>query len=292
MTKSSVFYCVLHGHKRDALFISDRDKQDFVTLLADSRAEFGFKLYAFALLESQVHLVIRQGEGTLDKLLGSLLRAYACSYNKRNSKTGYVFEDRYESRACYEDQRLVVPVRYVHYLPVVFGHSHHPNLARWTSHLAYLGDPRYSYVDSVEVLAQLSPDRTQAQRLYQSLSASAVTEAELFAALQLKELVREQADYEARTPEHLTLQDLATFVWRETGVSLSVMRSKGRSEAVVDARRKFIAAAVMVCSHPVSDVAKFLCVHHSYVSRLTYAKSPAAEELSNTAKELAAALSK
>lgn len=286
--KSKVFYCVLHGDKRETVFISDRDKQEFITLLADGKEEFGFNLYAFALLESQVHLVLRPDEGGLDELLSSLLGAYACSYSKRNCKNGYVFEERYESKVCHEDQRLVLPVRYVHYLPVVFGHSHHPNLARWTSHLAYLGDPRYSFIDSAEVLAKLSPDRLQAQRLYQSLSAAGISEAELFTSFEPEHSGDKPSG--VRIPENLTLADIAAFVSRETGVSLSSMRGKGRGDAVVEARRMFIAAAVMVCSFPVSEVAKFLGVHHSYVSRLTYPKSPAAESMAGTAKKLAAAL--
>lgn len=278
---SQVFYCTLYGSARDSVFTSDRDKQEFVHLLGSFKSSYGFKLYAFALLESQIHLLLCPVSRSIEDILSNIIATYARQFNKRNARTGYVFDDKYDIKKCNSDNRLLPLIRYIHHLPVQFGHCHHPNLARWTSHLAYLGDPRYEIVESTEMLSLLNQDKAQALKQYQALMAQSA--ADIYGAFVYD-------DETTANPQSITLELLADFVTATTGVSLNTMRSKGRAENVVAARRMLIAAAVMVCSFPVSDVAKFLNVHHSYVSRLTYPRSSASTEMQQTAKEMAASL--
>jgi len=219
----------------------------------------------------------------IEDILENIIATYARQFNKRNGHTGYVFDEKYDLRKCYTDSRVLPLLRFIHYLPVQFGHCHHPNLARWTSHLAYLGDPRYASVDAEEVLALLAPDKALAVRQYQGLMAQSGVEIEI--AFVFEEEIKTDS-------KPITLELIAQFVTATTGISLDVLRGKGRAESVVAARRMLIAAAVMVCSFPVSDVAKFLNVHHSYVSRLTFPRSEASKAMAETAKEMAAGLQK
>lgn len=267
MESQGVFYCVLRGKPRENVFFSDQDKQDFIQAVADSKRRHAGKIHAFAVLESQVHLVISSREGDPHNFIQTVRETYAASYRRRNSKDGCVFEDCYTHRPCHDTTHLLPLIRHVHYLPVTFGHTHHPNLSRFTSHAAYLGDTRYGFVDSDEVLAQLSPDRTEARRRYQALSATAVSAVELAQVFMVKE--PEKAPAQA---EPLTLSDIASVVSQVTGVSLRVMQGKGRSTQAVAARRMLIATAVTEHHYPVTTVAEFLCVHHSYVSRLTFGR--------------------
>lgn len=283
MHERQVFYCVLHGNARESVFTSDRDKQDFVNLLSGFKTAFGFRLYSFALLESQIHLLFSPLSRSAEEIVSGMISAYARQINRAAGRSGYVLDKTFDLKQCHNDGRLLPLIRYIHYLPVQFGHCHHPNLARWTSHLAYLGDPRYSYVEAADMLEILSKDRSQALRQYQTLMSQSA------AGIEQAFVVEEDL---ANKPQPITLERIAHFVTTTTGVSLDTMRGKGRSEQVVEARRMFIAAAVMVCSLPVSEVAKYLHVHHSYVSRLTFPRSEASKSLQETAKELAVGLQK
>lgn len=293
--EQAIYYCVLYGSLSESVFISDRDKQDFLGSLHELKSTHGFKLYAFALLESQVHLVLHPSAGDVSPIMSTIIANYARHFNRRNNRTGYVFDHAFNCKQCHADRRVLPLVRFIHYLPVQMGHCHHPNLARWTSHLAYLGDTRYPFVDSTDILGFLANDRNHALRLYQGLMAQSNSTVEIDGAFVQKEaqpIVGPQAKEEQRLPQYLTLEAIAEFVTKTTGVSIEVMRGKGRAEHVVEARRMFIAASVMVYSFPVSDVAKFLHVHHSYVSRLTFARSDASKAIAETAKQLAVALHK
>ena len=261
-----VYYCVLQGRPRVSAFLSDQDKHDFIKSIADIKRRYELSVYAFALLEAQVHLVVAVVPRGLKPALGALREAYAARFNQSNGRDGDVFLDSYAERLCYADQRLLQVIRYVHHLPVTFGQTHHPNLARFTSHTAYLGDTRYSFVGSDDILALISDDRTDARRRYQTLSGTAVSTSELAQAFVT--VVPEMPS--AVAPPTPTLEEIAAAVSQRTGVSLCVMRSKGRSAQAVAARRMLIATAVTAHHYPVTVVAEMLCVHHSYVSRLTY----------------------
>jgi len=261
-----VYYCVLQGRPRVSAFLSDQDKHDFIKAVADTKRRSELCVYAFALLESQVHLVVSVPQRGLQQALGDLREAYAARFAKSNGRDGNVFLESYAERLCYRDQRLLQVIRYVHHLPVTFGQTHHPNLARFTSHATYLGDTRYSFVDSDEVLALISDDRTEARRRYQALSGTSVSGGELAQAFVA--VVPKMPS--AVAPPTPTLEEIAATVSQTTGVSLRVMQNKGRSTAAVAARRLLIATAVTTHHYPVTVVAELLCVHHSYVSRLTY----------------------
>ena len=263
-----VYYCVLQGRPRVTVFLSDHDKQDFLKALAETKRRLPMKVYAFALLESQAHLVVSAPFRGLKHQLQVLRETYAAHYSKRNGRDGNVLLDCYAERLCYADRRLLQVIRHVHYLPVTFGHTHHPNLARFTSHTAYLGDTRHSFVDSDEILALVANDRAEARRQYQVLSSTAVSAIEL--AQGFVAVIPEKPMTTAPPP---TLDEIASAVTQTTGVSLRVMQGKGRSTKAVAARRMLIATAVTEHHYPVTTVAEFLCVHHSYVSRLTYGRA-------------------
>ncbi|MBS3873316.1 MAG: hypothetical protein KGZ92_06890 [Firmicutes bacterium] len=257
MQEQSVYYCVVHGDRRDMAFSSDRAKQEMVNALAECKAFSSIHVYAFAFLESQVHLAL---QGTSKGCVEVVSRL--CP-----TRAGEGLGARFERHVCHPDRRLLTLAAYLHQLPVRYGHCQHPNLARYTSHSAYLGGEKYPFVDSAAMLALLSPDRKEAIRLYLGLLKREVSPAELEQVFCREENSRSHSGVR-HVPD--VLEAIATHIEEVTGVALSIMRGKGRSPRVVEARRRLIASAVLEHSVPVSEVAKYLHVHHSYVSRLTF----------------------
>lgn len=284
-----VYYVVLQGSLSESVFIGERDKQEFVSLLAELKQSLGFSLHAFALLESQVHLIVRPSLQGINHMVSTLVAVHARQCDRR-MHTGYIFADEYEAKRCYDDERIWPLIKHVHHLPVLFGHCHHPNLARWTSHMAYLGDPRYRFVDAGEMLDLFTRDRSQALKQYQSLTAQAWSALDIHGCFPEPAVATDKHGDEQTVHRPVTLDLIADFVCQSTGVGLAIMRGKGRGELVVEARRRFIAAAVIVFSFPVSEVAKYLQVHHSYVSRLTFPGSEASKVMAETAREMAISL--
>jgi REP element-mobilizing transposase RayT len=290
MQVPGIFHCVVRGDHREPIFVTERDKHDFLRMLMDNRQAMQFQILAFALLDNQTHMLLKLGQNPLAELMAAQLSTYARTFNRHHNRSGHVFQERYQARRCYEDERLLLVVRHMHQLPVLYGHSQHVNLARWTSHLAYLGDERLGLVDREIVLGIIGKSHPGPIRAYQSLMSQPVPDSELGRAYMPEEQVAEERAVIFPAATMPGLDDVAKFVESETGVRLEVMRSKSRNERVVKARRMFIAATVLLLSLPVSEVARFLNVHHSYVSRLTFPGNEATPELELAAKEMSAAL--
>ena len=73
---------------------------------------------AWALMSNHYHLLLRVSDQPLSKLMSRLLSGYATQYNIRKRRSGYVFQNRYKSILCNEDEYLLELVRYIHLNPL------------------------------------------------------------------------------------------------------------------------------------------------------------------------------
>ena len=68
-----------------------------------------------------VHLLIRTSNRPLGDLMRKVLTGYAISFNRRHGRHGYLYQNRYKSILCQEDEYLLELVRYIHLNPVRTG---------------------------------------------------------------------------------------------------------------------------------------------------------------------------
>lgn len=78
-----------------------QDKEDFtfyLSLLEKARSEFPTHIYNYALLDSQIHLLLEPlDEGNLSKFMEMVSKSYARYFNKKYNRTGHVFAGRFKS---------------------------------------------------------------------------------------------------------------------------------------------------------------------------------------------------
>ena len=60
-------------------------------------------IYAWALMTNHVHLLFKSGKKGISTVMRKLLTWYAIYYNRRHKRTGHLFENRYKSILCDED---------------------------------------------------------------------------------------------------------------------------------------------------------------------------------------------
>lgn len=109
---------MVRGLDRQAIFRGDPDRVDFVARLAVLAEERGFTVYAWALLPNHAHLLVRTGVRPLARAMRSLLTGYAGGFNRRNRRTGHLFQNRYKSIVVEEEAYLLELVRYLHLNPL------------------------------------------------------------------------------------------------------------------------------------------------------------------------------
>jgi hypothetical protein len=167
-------HVVVRGLEQCAIFPSDGDRQDFVGRLTRLLPETETTCLAWSLVPNQVHLALRSGPRGLAHLMRRLLTGYAASFNRRHSRAGHVFQNRYHSTLREERTQLSALVRSVHRYPLQTGAvSSLAALAEypWCGHGAVLGRVRHPWQATQDVLARFSPSTEHARRAYEAFVA-------------------------------------------------------------------------------------------------------------------------
>ena len=117
----SLFHIMAHSIDTKILFSDDEDRNEFLSRFAKGLTNTGFQCYAWALMDNHYHLLIRSSELPLSKLMRSLNGGYAKYYNKKHKRHGYLFQDRFKSVLCQEQDYAKELIRYIHLNPLRAG---------------------------------------------------------------------------------------------------------------------------------------------------------------------------
>lgn len=162
-------HVIVKGLEGKEIFADDRDRRDFITRMGDLALELETKVYAWVLMGTHVHALLRSGPKGLAKYMRRLLTGYAITYNRRHSRRGYLFQDRYKSIVCDEDSYFTELVRYIHLNPLrasIVKDIPELDRYRWCGHSVLLGLVKHSWQDTGYVLSWFDKRRGRALRAY------------------------------------------------------------------------------------------------------------------------------
>ncbi len=136
--EGAVYYITGRAVEGQNLFNDQEDFFAYLDLLARYKNQHGFKLFAFVLLTSHVHLLIEIGqETTLSEIMHNITSAYTKYYNKKYNRQGHLFRGRYRATVIEKEPFLLKLTRYVHANPVKLGLSQDFSGYPYSSYLYY-----------------------------------------------------------------------------------------------------------------------------------------------------------
>lgn len=165
-------YITCRAGQEVALFQDEQDIKTYLALLHQYKAQYRFKLLAYALMKDHLHLCLETGpEGTVSEIMHDLNSRYTKLYGARHGYTGHLFQGRY--KATLVEKGL--------YLAPLTRHLHLHSEAVADSLSSYLKSDS-SGVDTAEVLSRFpAEDRAGAYELF--LQEAGTAELEQFEAL-------------------------------------------------------------------------------------------------------------
>jgi putative transposase len=150
------------------LFESDDEVEEFVGLLREVKQRDDLLIYAWCVLPTHFHLLLRTTSRPLWRSLATAQVRYSKGVNRRHGVAGPVWQSRYKAKLV-EDQRyfehLVV---YIHLNPVAAGLVTDPAAWRWGGHWEIVQRIREPLADVDEVLSGFGDERRVARRRYVS----------------------------------------------------------------------------------------------------------------------------
>jgi len=82
-----LYHVIARGNRRQPTFLTARDYQAYLALLATYRKRYGVALYAYCLMPNHVHLLAQTAEAPQ--------QSYTQRFNRVHGKVGHLFQGRY-----------------------------------------------------------------------------------------------------------------------------------------------------------------------------------------------------
>jgi len=135
---------MLRGIARMPLFYGDEDRIRFLDTLARMKQDQQYELYAYCLMDNHIHLLLKEGEETVQKSLKRIGVSYAYYFNNKFNRVGHVFQDRFRSESIEDDNYFLAASRYIHKNPVKVGIVKKAIDYPWSSFREYIKLGNYS----------------------------------------------------------------------------------------------------------------------------------------------------
>ena len=165
----TLHHMVGRGIEGAKIFRKDMDREDFLSRIGKLCQEGFLTAYAWSLMESHFHLLVRTGHQPLSRSMRKLLTGYVINFNRRHKRFGHLFQNRYKSIVCEEDPYLLELTRYIHLNPVRAGVvqdmralSRYP----WTGHSVLVGRVKREWQETDTILGYFGKRRKVARVKY------------------------------------------------------------------------------------------------------------------------------
>ena len=157
LNEKNVYHVMLRGNNREKIFIDNEDKQRIIETIRLKKKDREFFLYAYCVMDNHIHLVIREGEDSLSRIVKRIGVSYAYYFNKKYNRIGHVFQGRSKSENIEDDKYLLCAIRYVHRNPVKAGLGSFDEYP-WSSYKEFM-DKKTDLVESNEIFGMISNNK-------------------------------------------------------------------------------------------------------------------------------------
>ena len=171
--EGAVYHITSRGNARQAIFLDDEDREQFLSVLASVVERFRWVCHAYCLMDNHYHLLIETPEANLSGGMRQLNGVYTQYFNRIHARVGHLFQGRYKSIVVDKDSYLLELCRYVVLNPVRAGVRRSAVQWKWSSYRAMSGMGRASAFLTVDwVLSQFGKDKSRARDRYRKFVAA------------------------------------------------------------------------------------------------------------------------
>lgn len=133
-------HIVQRGNNRQPCFLEDADYRVYLRFLETYSSAAGCDVHAYALMTNHTHLLLTpERENSPGELMKALAQNFTHYINRRQQRTGSMWEGRYWSGIVGEPDYLMRTQRYIERNPLDAGMCDVPEAYPWTSYPANAG---------------------------------------------------------------------------------------------------------------------------------------------------------
>ena len=165
----ALHHIICRGLERKCIFRDDVDRDALLVRMAAVFQKTSTRCFAWAFIPNHFHLLLQSGTSPIATIMERVLTGYAGDFNRRHSRHGHVFQNRYKSILCQDDPYFLELVRYIYLNPIRAGIAKSMEELkgyRYCGHAQVLGVGMTPWQVTDEVLRRFDDKQQAAQQKY------------------------------------------------------------------------------------------------------------------------------
>lgn len=269
--EGAVYHVTSRGNRRKPIFKEEADQKLFLTTLENVNKRYNWLCHAYCLMNNHYHLIIETPEGNLSKGMRQLNGVYTQMFNKKHKKTGHIFQGRYKAILIQKDTHLLEACRYVVLNPVRAKIVQKPEEWKWSSYRGTVGlDKPHSCLTTQWILGQYSKRKRQAEKKYSEFVEDGMGGKVIWKDVKGQSILGEEEFTEGLMDYIKGYRDIKEIPKSQRYADrprLDILLNEGIIKDKTK-RNKIVKEAIEKYGYTQKDVADFIGIHYSVVSRL------------------------
>ncbi len=267
----ALYHVTARGDRQEPIYEDEEDRARFLGILGEVVARWGWRCYAYCLMDNHYHLVVETPEGNLSKGMRQLNGVYTQTYNRRHRQVGHLFQGRYKAILVDAEAYLLELARYVVLNPVRAGVVSEAGEWVWSSFNATVrraGTPGWLAVDGL--LGHFAEKGSLARRRYRRFVSEGIGQGSIWNGLSQQIYLGDERFVKR-------MQGRAGSGSDDVNIPKAQRRGPAPSlvqlEAAHDSRVEAVVAAYQTGGYSYQQLAAYFGVHFTTVGRYVRAAS-------------------
>ena len=267
----ALYHITSRGNDRKKIFLCDEDRKLFLNLLTKVVAKFRWTCHAYCLMDNHYHLLIEIAKPDISEGMSWLNGVYTQKINRSRKRVGHLFQGRFKSVLVQKESHLLEVARYIVLNPVRARIVKSPSDWKWSSFGATAGTVRPpEYLATDWILGQFAKTRGIAKRRYAEFVMEGIGSKSIWNGLKAKSVLGNKEFLEEISGLMGEDDELPATPRNQRQIarpSLEELAGAG-DLSEIGKRERFIRSAVDDQGYSQSEVARFLGINQSTVSRI------------------------
>lgn len=264
--EGAVYHLTSRGNAGQDIFLDDEDRTEFLEILAETVARYGWVCHGYCLMSNHFHLLVETPLPNLSRGMQFLNGVYTQRFNRHHKRFGHVLQGRYKAILVEKDSHLLELARYIVLNPVRAGTVRSARDWPWSSYRATSGQAEVPELLTIDwILAQFDSGRDRAVRAYHNFVRQG-RGVEVWGSLRAGCLLGSESYVTTMRPKLLESPLDQNILRRERDAAKPSLEEIFRNAANKPDRDQCIHEAVRIHHYKLQEVADHLGIHFSTVS--------------------------
>ena len=267
----AIYHITSRGNAGLPIFADDVDRQSLLLLFHEAVSRFNWIFYAYCLMDNHYHLLVETADRNLSQGMRHINGVYTQRHNRRNSRTGHVFQGRFKSIIVERESYLLELCRYVVLNPVRAGMVKQPEQYSWSSYRVTAGlDKKPSFLATDWVLGQFAGKKHEARGQYREFVLAGIEEPSPWSSLKSKVILGGREFIEKIAPSLEDSSEMTEIPKRERLASRPPLDDLFHRQTITskDKRNEAIVTAHLRHGYSLTEIGNHLGLHYTTISKV------------------------